>query len=288
MQDVGVIVSRLKIPIISRRREIPREGGAGGRSPSSRQAQPGSAPADRGRDSGDSAIQGEGAAAPAARQAKRAALWLLLGIAAFVLAGWAIGEVWISAIGSTEQDAMETLATGRTEPWITLARVITWAGSAFVLVPLAVVCCLLLARVGRRRPALAVALSLAGGVLIASLVKQLTSRPRPVVVHLQAVTGSSFPSGHSTQAAAFWVALALALRCAPFSRSVARVSAIGALLLTLGVAWSRVYLGVHYPSDVVAGLLLGGSWAVFVAYVLHAPAQPLPDGAVAAPVTQTG
>ena len=242
----------------------------------------------RSRCSGDSAIDAEGAAAPAGGPAKRAATWLLLGIAGFVLVGWAIGEAWISATGSIEQEAMQTIATGRTDPWITLARVVTWAGSAFVLVPLAVVCCLLLARVGRRRAALVVALSLAGGILISNLVKLLASRPRPTVEHLQAVTGSSFPSGHSTQAAAFWLALVFALRGAPCSRSVARVAALAALLLALGVAWSRIYLGVHYPSDVVAGLLLGGSWAFFVAYVCRAPAQHLPDGQVAAPLPRTG
>jgi undecaprenyl-diphosphatase len=198
-------------------------------------------------------------------------MWTVLGLAGFVLAGWAIGEAWISLIGSLEREAMETLAGYRTEPWITLSRVITWAGSAFVLVPLAAVCCLLLARIGKRRQALAVALSLAGGMLISNLVKLLTSRPRPAVEHLQTVTGSSFPSGHSTQAAAFWLALAFALRGARCSRGVARIALLGALLLSLGVAWSRVYLGVHYPSDAVAGLLLGGSWALFVARVCRAP-----------------
>ncbi|HEV2980763.1 MAG TPA: phosphatase PAP2 family protein [Solirubrobacteraceae bacterium] len=200
-------------------------------------------------------------------------MWLALGLAAFVLIGWAIGEAWISAIGSAEREAMETLAEHRTEPWITLARAITWAGSASVLVPLGAACCLLLARAGMSRPAWTLALSLAGAIVISDLVKLLTSRPRPPVEHLQAVTGSSWPSGHATQACAFWLALAFALS-GPVSRGVARVCVLGALLLALGVAWSRVYLGVHYPSDVVAGLVLGGGWAVFVARVLSARARP--------------
>src|ERR1700758_4641534 len=104
------------------------------------------------------AIHSQGAAATGGGPAKRAAMLLLLGIAGFVVVGWAVGEAWISAIGSVEQDAMQTIARGRTDPWITLARVVTWAGSVFVLVPLAFVFCLLLARVGRRRAALVVAL----------------------------------------------------------------------------------------------------------------------------------
>ena len=60
--------------------------------------------------------------------------------------------------------------------------------------------------------ALIVALGLLGGALMADLIKLLVARPRPPVEHLQAVGGYSFPSGHATQAAAFWVSLLLAVR----------------------------------------------------------------------------
>jgi undecaprenyl-diphosphatase len=194
---------------------------------------------------------------------------LLAGFAAFVAVGWGAGELWTSVIGSLEVEAMRTLAEARTEPLITIARVVTWAGSAFLLVPLAVLCCLLLARAGLRGEALAVALSLGGAMLISDLVKALTSRPRPSVEHLQRVTGSSFPSGHTMQASAFWLSIALALCAAGLPSRVVRAALAAAVLLALVVAWSRVYLGVHYPSDVVAGLLLGGGWAIFVAYTMY-------------------
>jgi undecaprenyl-diphosphatase len=198
---------------------------------------------------------------------------LLVGFAAFVAIGWGAGELWTSLIGSAEQEAMRSFAAERVEPWITTARIVTWAGSAFLLIPLTVICSLLLVRCGLRREALAVALSLGGAMLISDLVKLLTSRPRPSVEHLQRVTGSSFPSAHATQASAFWLALALALRASALPRWVLRLAGVGALLIALVVAWSRVYLGVHYPSDVVAGLLLGGGWALFVAHVIRAPAE---------------
>ena len=196
---------------------------------------------------------------------------LLIGLAVFVAIGWAAGELWTSIAGSIEQEAMRRLAEERTEALISAARFITWAGSAFVLVPLAVGCCLLFVRVGMRREALRLAVSLGGAMAISDLVKLLTSRPRPSVEHLQAVTGSSFPSGHTTQAAAFWLALALTLRGAALPRRTVWLASAGALLIALAVAWSRVYLGVHYPSDVAAGLLLGSGWAVFVAHVLCTP-----------------
>ena len=109
------------------------------------------------------------------------------------------------------------------------------------------------------------AVSLAGAILIADAVKLLVSRPRPPVEHLQAVTGSSFPSGHATQASAFWFSLVLALRVARVAPLLTRVAAGLALALVLAVALSRIYLGVHYPADVIAGVLLGMGWAGFVA-----------------------
>ena len=181
-------------------------------------------------------MRGEGP--PASHRAAR----VLLGFGAFVAVGWGAGELWLEIVGSADLDAVREVAASRTETLTQAARVVTWAGSAFLLVPLALVCCALLVRAGRRVEALALALSLGGAMLLSDLVKLLVSRPRPPVEHLQAVTGSSFPSGHATQASAFWLSL----------------------VLVAAVAWSRVYLGVHYPADVVAGVLLGSGWAVFV------------------------
>jgi undecaprenyl-diphosphatase len=160
---------------------------------------------------------------------------------------------------------MRNIADERSAGLTAAARVVTWAGSAFVLAPLALICCLVLFSAGLRREAFAVAVSLAGAMLISDTVKLLVSRPRPAVEHLQSVTGSSFPSGHATQASAFWFSLVLALQTARVAPLLTRMAAGLALALVLAVALSRVYLGVHYPADVIAGVLLGTGWAVFVA-----------------------
>src|SRR6516165_10526261 len=106
---------------------------------------------------------------------------------------------------------MRSLAEQRSETLIETARVITWAGSAYVLVPLAVVYCLLLGRAGLWREAAAIALSLGGAMLIYDLTKALTSRPLPRVEHRQGVTGTSSPPGPATQPSLFCLSRALLL-----------------------------------------------------------------------------
>jgi undecaprenyl-diphosphatase len=189
----------------------------------------------------------------------------VLGLVLFVLVGWAAGALWTAIVGSIDLEAVHDVVGERAAGVTAAARAVTWAGSTFVLVPLAVACCLVLLRAGMREEALAVGVSLAGAIVISDLVKLLVSRPRPPVTHLQAVTGSSFPSGHATQASAFWFSLVLVLHATRPAALFTRIAAALALALVLAVAFSRVYLGVHYPADVLAGILLGTSWAAFVA-----------------------
>jgi undecaprenyl-diphosphatase len=199
----------------------------------------------------------------------RASARLVAGMCILLLAGWAVGELWLSVAGSADVDAVREVAAQRTAALTDAAKLLTWAGSALVLGPLALICCVALARAGHPREALAVALSLGGAMLLSYSIKQLVARPRPPVEHLQAVSGWSFPSGHATQASAFWLSLILALSATSASRRTIGVAAALALSLVVVVAASRVCLGVHYPSDVLAGALLGACWAVFVARCLR-------------------
>lgn len=202
-----------------------------------------------------------------------AAARLAIGLVAAVLIGWALGEACVSLFAGSDLDAVRDVTTQRTADLNTVMRTVTWAGSAFLLIPLAVVCCLALARLGQGREALAIALSLAGAIVISTTVKALLDRPRPPVQHLQAVGGASFPSGHATQSSAFYFSLLLMV-LATRPRPLLSAAAIGgAVLLVLAVAASRVYLGVHYPSDVIAGMLLGASWAAFTRWCLRPAAS---------------
>ena len=114
-----------------------------------------------------------------------------------------------------------------------------------------------------RRAAVYVAVASVGAILLSTALKQGFDRPRPdLVPHGAMVYTSSFPSGHSTMAAAVYLTLGLvASRFVPRRRL--KVLLIGvAMLVTAAVGVSRVYLGVHWPSDVLGGWAVGTSWAV--------------------------
>lgn len=131
------------------------------------------------------------------------------------------------------------------------------------LVTLAVAFYLLLA--GKRGAALLVIVAVGGGMLLSTGLKLVVDRARPdLVPHGQHVYTASFPSGHAMISASTYLTLGL-LVARLSQRRRAKAFAVGmAVLVTLGVGVSRVYLGVHWPSDVLAGWTAGGAWAALV------------------------
>jgi undecaprenyl-diphosphatase len=140
---------------------------------------------------------------------------------------------------------------------------ITALGSATVLGLIVFGVCGFLALQGMRRYALFVLVASVGGWFLNAALKGIFGRPRPdVVPHLREVMTLSFPSGHALTSAAVFLTLGvLLMRVA--KRPIARFYCLGAAMLaTILVGASRVYLGVHYPTDVLAGWLVGLSWAL--------------------------
>ncbi len=118
---------------------------------------------------------------------------------------------------------------------------------------------------GKRAEAAWIAISMIGASMIDNWLKHLIGRPRPELVpHLAQVTDLSFPSGHAMVSAAVYLTLALMLGegVKGWPARLALVGFASAMVLLIGC--SRVYLGVHWPSDVLAGWCFGTAWALLV------------------------
>ncbi|PFG39064.1 undecaprenyl-diphosphatase [Georgenia soli] len=219
-----------------------------------------------------------GPAAPSAvrlafprRSPWRSAL-LLLGWAVLLLtAATGVGLLIGSGVSPTDRAVVAWAASVRTAPLTSGMTTLTELGSMRTLGPLLAVAAAWL--VIRRRPAWTVAACAAavGIVVLVDTTKLLVGRVRPSLGPVLDVVSPSFPSGHAAQSAAVLVVLAVVLTGHGSARAAAPAVAV---VLVVGVGVTRVYLGVHYPSDVLAGWLLGALWA---AVVLRVVAQPGPE-----------
>lgn len=118
--------------------------------------------------------------------------------------------------------------------------------------------------------------SVISGSVLSSLLKLAYLRPRPdIVAHLVTVQSSSFPSGHATNAAVTYLTLGIFLCSVEQNRGARIYLMCIAVFLTIAVGISRIYLGVHWPSDVLAGWCIGSIWAVLCS-ILMAKLQALP------------
>ncbi len=132
--------------------------------------------------------------------------------------------------------------------------------AVLTLLTLAAVFFLLLTR--KRHAALLVVISVAGGTLLSQILKFTIDRPRPdLVPHGMAVYSASFPSGHAMLSAVVYLTLG-ALLARTQAQARVKVFLISmAAVLTMIVGISRIYLGVHWPTDVLGGWMLGAAWA---------------------------
>ena len=162
--------------------------------------------------------------------------------------------------------AITNYLRGLESPALTHAmRVLSFVGSWMVLVPVVAIGFFWLLVRGSRREALIFGGVVGGASLLNVYLKLVFQRPRPSPLWALAEEASfSFPSGHSVAAFAFYGVIAYLIFRRLKSRA-SRVAIISAtLVLILGMGASRVYLGVHYPSDVVAGYLVGFIWLATV------------------------
>ncbi|WP_299560810.1 phosphatase PAP2 family protein [Enterovirga sp.] len=148
------------------------------------------------------------------------------------------------------------------------ARDITGLGGHVVLGLITCSALLYLRMTGRSRAALLVLASIGGGMVLSALLKLGFDRPRPdLVPHGARVYTASFPSGHAMLSAATYLTLGALLARVHAGRGMKLFFLGIAIALTILIGVSRVYLGVHWPSDVLAGWCGGAAWAALCWYV---------------------
>ena len=197
-------------------------------------------------------------------------LALTLQLAVLGLAGWAFGSVVqdvATGRGAARIDMPISKALlSRRVPWLTTTmKGVTDMGSMAILVVAAVAVGLLARKLTKNwLPFVVLGAALVGGWLVPDLVKPLVGRVRPQMGALVAKEGYSFPSGHAAQAIALYGAVAW-LGAGWLRSWRGKVAAwTVALLLVLMVGFSRVYLGVHWTTDVLGGYALGAVWLAVV------------------------
>jgi len=228
---------------------------------------------------------------PAVVHRSARAAWVL---GASLTAGWVGLLVWVRAtapdLPSIDEDLHDWAVAARTPESIDLANAVSVLGQVNVAVPLAVVGAVLVEtstrRWGRARAGAVMGVVAGAGVLVGLAMNHLVGRERPLPDQWAGPAGGpSFPSGHTTAATVAALLLAWALTRVVKRRGVQVLIWVVAAAWALGVGWSRVWLGVHWPTDVLA------AWLFVPSLLVLARAAQLtwwPSDAPPAPVAPTG
>jgi undecaprenyl-diphosphatase len=182
-------------------------------------------------------------------------------IIATLLLGLAIDAGFASNIDTQVSRLLALRAGDSSDALIAATQGVSWFGGGIPRWLVVVLLCMLLWRSAGRRLALLLAATAGAANLASSLLKNLFDRPRPgLIPHLDHVSSWSYPSGHATSVTAIALAFVL-LAPAPWRRTAAGFAVVAILLTGL----SRVMLGVHWPSDVLGGTMLGAAAALAIA-----------------------
>jgi len=198
-------------------------------------------------------------------------------LAAFLTIGMAVGAVaaaLFATFAAIVQGGFTQALDERALTWIAghrspaLDRImleITSLGNGAVLVLLVAIASVFLWLTNHRWSVYILFLGVLGGKLLNTVLKETFDRARPSVIeHVDVVMSKSFPSGHAMSSFIVYATVAyLVSRLEPSAR-LRRTTWCVAILLILAVGVSRMYLGVHYPSDVIGGYIAGLAWVMFV------------------------
>lgn len=194
-------------------------------------------------------------------------LGIRFGIAFAICSVLAIGFGYLAA--SIQSDAIVyfdkvviSFVQGWEAPWLTtIMTFFTWVGSAFVVTPITIIVFLLLYfRWKKHAQAYLLVFVIVGTVSLNTLLKLYFKRERPEIHRIMDATGFSFPSGHTMMAFSLYAILGFIAWRIINTKAGAVMLILFVIFMTCIIAISRIYLGVHYPSDIVGGLFASGLW----------------------------
>jgi undecaprenyl-diphosphatase len=210
---------------------------------------------------------------PTAPELGLATATVVVGFAGLTACLIVLGSV-AEGVRSQEVFALDSWATpflhGISSPGMDGAmNVITTIGTIWVILPALVVLAAWLLRSGHRRSVVFLVVAVLGSGFLQFTMKPFFARPRPQLPWAQVLPDYSFPSGHTMNAAIFYGGVALVI-WSLFGRRAGLAALAIAAVLALAVGVSRIYLGYHYLTDVVGGLVAGIAWLLVVGAAFRA------------------
>jgi undecaprenyl-diphosphatase len=192
-------------------------------------------------------------------------LGLALGAAAAAAFAVVAGVVETGFLQTVDERALHWFAARRSPLLDRVMLDITTLGDGIVLVVLVAIVSVFLWLTGHRWSVYLLCAGVIGGQLVNNMLKIMFARPRPDVIDwVDHVTTKSFPSGHAMSAIIAYGSVAYLVGRLEPTTVLRRTTWAIAVLIIVAIGTSRVYLGVHYPSDVLAGFLAGLAWLAFV------------------------
>jgi undecaprenyl-diphosphatase len=195
-------------------------------------------------------------------------LVLIIGFVAAGIAGWLFTElaetVQAGATLTLDDSILRWMASHQSPLATTAALETTALGTGTVVIMMTVVAGMFLALTDQRKAALLLVVATIGGLALNLLLKLHYHRPRPQIFPWATnVVSTSFPSGHAMNAVVVYGTIAYLAARLSRRLSVRVTTQVLAVVVAIAICVSRVYLGVHYPSDVLGGAIVGAAWAMF-------------------------